>query len=189
MSGSITGDGELKKQMERELRKLLEEDRPLRVLPRHRPDSQLRSRSGHTVPCEKLRQFQQFGHHAIFLIGDYTALIGDPSTRTAAAKSCRPRTFAANEEDLLRQAAESARSEQTEPAAQLRVARQTHVPEIIGLMSKFTVQEMLRRDNFVNGSAGQHDVLLSDRKSLDDACSWERERGRGWHGIVQPRST
>ena len=80
MSGVDYGDAQLKETFEAQLRKLLEEDRPLRVYLGIDPTATSLT-LGHTVPLRKLRQFQQFGHHAIFLIGDYTALIGDPSDK------------------------------------------------------------------------------------------------------------
>ncbi len=61
---------------------LLREGRPLRVklgVDPTAPDIHL----GHTVPLTKLRQFQDLGHQAVLIIGDFTALIGDPSGRSA----------------------------------------------------------------------------------------------------------
>ena len=51
---------------------------------------------GHTVVINKLRQFQDLGHHVIFLIGDYTACIGDPSGRDATRPSVDPKTIKIN---------------------------------------------------------------------------------------------
>ena len=51
---------------------------------------------GHTVVINKLRQFQQLGHEVIFLIGDYTACIGDPSGRDATRPSVEPETIKKN---------------------------------------------------------------------------------------------
>ncbi|MFY8216466.1 MAG: tyrosine--tRNA ligase, partial [Chthoniobacterales bacterium] len=67
---------------EAELTKKLQENRPLRVklgVDPTAPDIHL----GHTVGLTKLRQFQELGHHAILIIGDFTAMIGDPSGRSA----------------------------------------------------------------------------------------------------------
>jgi tyrosyl-tRNA synthetase len=80
MAGVDYGDALLRKQMERELRNLLQQDRPLRVYLGIDPTATSLT-LGHTVPLRKLRQFQQFGHHCIFLIGDYKALFGDPSDK------------------------------------------------------------------------------------------------------------
>ena len=67
---------------EQELRERLASGRPLRVklgVDPTAPDLHL----GHTVVLEKLRQLQELGHHATLIIGDYTALVGDPSGRSA----------------------------------------------------------------------------------------------------------
>ena len=68
---------------ERELQEKLDLGRPLRIkfgVDPIAPDIHL----GHTVPLEKLRQFQELGHHAILLIGDFTATVGDPTGRRTA---------------------------------------------------------------------------------------------------------
>ncbi|MEZ6147631.1 MAG: hypothetical protein R3B91_19835 [Planctomycetaceae bacterium] len=51
---------------------------------RHRPDRS-RCASGHTVPLRKMRQFQELGHQAVIIIGNYTAMVGDPSGRDEAS--------------------------------------------------------------------------------------------------------
>jgi len=68
----------LRDQMAEELRERLKEGRPLRVYLGVDPTSP-NLHVGHFVPLQKLRQFQELGHQAIFLIGDYTAMIGDPT--------------------------------------------------------------------------------------------------------------
>ncbi|HCV00878.1 MAG TPA: tyrosine--tRNA ligase, partial [Dehalococcoidia bacterium] len=80
MSGVDYGDPGLRRAFEAELRYLLEQDRPLRVYLGIDPTATSLT-LGHTVPLRKLRQFQDLGHETIFLIGDTTALIGDPSDK------------------------------------------------------------------------------------------------------------
>lgn len=147
MSGVDYGDGELKKQMERELRTLLEQDRPLRVYLGVDPTATSLT-LGHTVPLRKLRQFQAFGHHAIFLIGDYTALIGDPSDKNKLRPMLTREDIAANEATYFEQAAKLLDPKQTELRHNSEWLSKLSFPDIIALMSKFTVAEMLRRDNF-----------------------------------------
>ncbi|MDA7890978.1 tyrosine--tRNA ligase, partial [Akkermansiaceae bacterium] len=68
---------------EKELDEKLKEGRPLRIkfgVDPTAPDIHL----GHTVPLEKLRQFQEMGHQAVLLIGDFTATVGDPTGRSTA---------------------------------------------------------------------------------------------------------
>ena len=77
---------------EPELIKKLKSNKPLTVkvgLDPTMPDMHL----GHTVVINKLRQFQKLGHNAVFLIGDYTACIGDPSGRDATRPAVDPKTI------------------------------------------------------------------------------------------------
>lgn len=147
MSGVDYGDEYLKKQMERELRGLLQQDRPLRVYLGVDPTATSLT-LGHTVPLRKLRQFQQLGHHAIFLIGDYTALIGDPSDKNKLRPQLSPEDIKANERTYFDQAAKILDPEKTELRHNSEWLGKLQFPDIISLMSKFTVAEMLRRDNF-----------------------------------------
>jgi len=104
MSGVEYGDDRLKLEMERELRTLIALDRPLRVYLGIDPTATSLT-LGHTVPLRKLRQFQQFGHHAIFLIGDYTALIGDPSDKNKLRPTLTQEEIKRNEKSYFDQAA------------------------------------------------------------------------------------
>src|SRR5512143_3426335 len=87
MQGTEYGDEDLKKAMTNELRqRLLEaekENRPLRVYCGYDPTS-TDLHLGHTITMRKLRQFQDLGHEVTFLIGSYTALVGDPSDKNKA---------------------------------------------------------------------------------------------------------
>lgn len=149
MSGVDYGDALLRQQMERELRGLLEQDRPLRVYLGIDPTATSLT-LGHTVPLRKLRQFQQFGHHAIFLIGDYTALIGDPSDKNKLRPMLTSEDIQRNEATYFEQAARILDAPETELRHNSEWLGQLSFPDIISLMSKFTVAEMLRRDNFRN---------------------------------------
>ena len=147
MSGVDYGDAELKRQMERELRSLLAQDRPLKVYLGVDPTATSLT-LGHTVPLRKLRQFQEFGHHAIFLIGDYTALIGDPSDKNKLRPMLTQEDIKANEATYFEQAARILDPGQTELRHNSEWLSKLDFPAIISLMSKFTAAEMLRRDNF-----------------------------------------
>ena len=171
MSGVDYGDAELRRQMERELRGLLEQDRPLRVYLGVDPTATSLT-LGHTVPLRKLRQFQQFGHHAIFLIGDYTALIGDPSDKNKLRPLLTPESIKANEQTYFEQAAKILDPEETELRHNSEWLGKLSFPDIISLMSKFTVAEMLRRDNFrLRFDAGDavylHEFLYSLMQGYD----------------------
>lgn len=83
--GDIGDAGALRKQMTEELREKLRLGRPLRVYLGVDPTS-TDLHVGHFVPLQKLRKFQELGHQVIFLIGDYTATIGDPSGQASERK-------------------------------------------------------------------------------------------------------
>ena len=83
MQGTEYGDPSLEQSMRLELRQLLLEDRPLKVYCGYDPTA-TDLHLGHTITIRKLRQFQDLGHEVTFLIGDYTALIGDPSDKNKA---------------------------------------------------------------------------------------------------------
>src|SRR5512135_236389 len=89
MRGVDFGDAQTRINMEAELRQRLAEalaaDRPLRVYCGFDPTAS-DLHLGHTVPMRKLAQFQELGHEVVFLIGSFTALIGDPSDKTAARR-------------------------------------------------------------------------------------------------------
>ncbi len=147
MSGVDYGDPILRREMQEELEERLAEDRPLRVYLGIDPTATSLT-LGHTVPLRKLRQFQQFGHKAIFLIGDYTALVGDPSDKNKLRPMLTSEDIARNEATYYQQAARILDSDQTELRHNSEWLGDLDLPEIITLMSKFTVAEMLRRDNF-----------------------------------------
>jgi tyrosyl-tRNA synthetase len=147
MSGVDYGDEGLRRQMERELRARLAEGRPLRVYLGIDPTATSLT-LGHTVPLRKLRQFQDFGHHCIFLIGDYTALIGDPSDKNKLRPMLTAEDIKRNEQTYFDQAARILDASRTELRHNSEWLGKLTFPEIISLMSKFTVAEMLRRDNF-----------------------------------------
>ena len=82
MQGTEYGDENVRDTMQKEMRARLiaaeKEGRPLRIYCGYDP-TKADLHLGHTVTMRKLRQFQELGHDVTFLIGDYTALIGDPS--------------------------------------------------------------------------------------------------------------
>src|SRR5438045_922774 len=80
MQGTEYGDESIKAHMAAELRLRLAEGRPLRVYCGYDPTS-TDLHLGHTISMRKLRQFQDLGHDVTFLIGSYTALVGDPSDK------------------------------------------------------------------------------------------------------------
>ena len=151
MRGVEYGDPQTYQNMKKELRARLElsarTGKPLRVYCGYDPTSP-DLHLGHTVTMRKLRQFQDLGHQAIFVIGTYTALIGDPSDKDKA----RPRPTAEQLEENARTYTEQAfkilDAERTEVRYNGEWLSQLNFKDIINLASHFTVQQFLVRDNF-----------------------------------------
>ena len=147
MSGVDYGDAQLKERFTSELRGLIEQDRPLRVYLGIDPTATSLT-LGHTVPLRKLRQFQDFGHDCVFLIGDYTALVGDPSDKNKLRPMLTQEDIEANMGSYFEQAARILDASKTELRRNSEWLGALKFPDVISLMSKFTAAEMLRRDNF-----------------------------------------
>jgi len=151
MQGTEYGDDELKKAMTKELRERLveaqKEGRPLRVYCGFDPrTSDLHL--GHTVPMRKLRQFQQLGHEVIFLIGNYTSLIGDPSDKDKLRPQLTPEDVEQNARTYAQQAYKVLDPEKTVIRHNAEWLSGLSFAELIRLASNFTVQQFLTRENF-----------------------------------------
>lgn len=171
MSGVDYGDPSLHRVFEQELRERLEEDRPLRVYLGVDPTASSLT-LGHTVPLRKLRQFQEFGHHAIFLIGDFTALIGDPSDKNKLRPMLTPEEVKQNEASYFAQAAKFLDPGKTEVRRNSEWLAELKLLDVIRLTSKFTVAEMLRRETFrkrfeANDAIFLHEFLYALMQGYD----------------------
>ena len=147
MSGVEYGDEGLRRAFEGELRELLEQDRPLRIYLGIDPTATSLT-LGHAVPLRKLRQFQDFGHETVFLIGDVTALIGDPSDKNKLRPQIDSETIRANEAAYFTQASKILDESKTVVRHNSEWLGKLDLNDLIALTSKFTVAEMLTRDNF-----------------------------------------
>jgi len=151
MQGTEYGDEDLKKAMTAELRERLllaeKEGRPLRVYcgfdPTH-TDLHL----GHTIPMRKLRQFQDLGHEVTFLIGSYTALVGDPSDKNKARPILTEEQVIANGQTYADQAFRVLDRSKTKVRANGEWLSELNLVDLIRLGQNFTVQQFLARDNF-----------------------------------------
>lgn len=129
------------------LRKSHKENRPLRIkfgADPSRPDLHL----GHTVVINKLRQFQQLGHHVLFLIGDFTAMIGDPSGRNEARPPLSEGEIKANAETYAKQIYKILDRDKTEIVYNSHWFSKFSSADFIRLASQYTVARMLERDDF-----------------------------------------
>lgn len=147
MHGAEFGDEQIKERMAQELRERLAEGRPLRVYCGYDPTSP-DLHLGHTVTMRKLRLFQELGHQAIFVIGTYTALIGDPSDKDKARPRLTLEQIEENARTYVRQAFKILDPERTEVRYNGEWLSKLTYKEIVELASLFTVQQFLARDNF-----------------------------------------
>lgn len=153
MRGTEYGDPAMHKVMEKELRERLieseKEGRPLRVYCGYDPrTSDLHI--GHTVTMRKLRQFQELGHHVIFLVGTYTALIGDPSDKDKLRAQLSQEEAKQNAESYAEQAFRILDREKTEVRYNAEWLSSLTLEDMIYLASNFTLQQFLTRENFRN---------------------------------------
>ncbi|MFP6856792.1 MAG: tyrosine--tRNA ligase, partial [Roseibacillus sp.] len=103
---------------------------------------------GHTVVFEKLRQFQELGHQAVLIIGDFTAAIGDPSGRSATRPPLSRETILANAETYTTQAFKVLDRAKTEVVFNGDWFRKMTFEDVLRLNSRVTMQQMLQRDDF-----------------------------------------
>jgi tyrosyl-tRNA synthetase len=134
---------------EAELRQKLALGRPLRVklgVDPTSPDLHL----GHAIILRKLRQFQDLGHQAVLIIGDFTSMIGDPSGRSATRPQLSREQVAANAETYRAQAFKVLDPARTQLVANGDWFAKMGFEEVIRLNSMVTLQQMLQREDFRN---------------------------------------
>jgi len=127
--------------------------KPLRVklgLDPTAPDLHL----GHTVVLNKMRQFQQMGHTVIFLIGDFTAMIGDPSGRNATRPALTREEIEANAQTYFKQASLLLDPEKTEIRYNSEWGDALGARGMIELAARYTVARMMERDDFTKRFKG-----------------------------------
>ena len=125
----------------------IKKNKPLKVklgLDPTAPDIHL----GHTVVLNKLRQFQDLGHKAMLIIGDYTARIGDPSGRSSLRPKLDPEVINKNAKTYMKQAFKILDPEKTEIVKNSKWLKPLRLEDILNLTSRFTVARMLERDDF-----------------------------------------
>lgn len=146
---------------EKELADKLKESRPLRIklgVDPTAPDIHL----GHTVPLEKLRQFQQLGHQAVLIIGDFTATVGDPTGRSTARPPLTREEVLANAKTYTEQAFKILDREKTEVVFNGEWFRTMTYEEVLKLNARVTMQQMLQREDFKERVAKGQEVRLHE---------------------------
>jgi tyrosyl-tRNA synthetase len=118
---------------------------------------------GHTVPLRKLRQFQELGHQAVLIIGNYTALVGDPSGRDhARAKKLTEEDVERNARDYLEQVGKVIDLARTEVNRNGDWFARMSFAQILHLCGKVTVAQMLTRDDFAKRYAANTPIFLHE---------------------------
>lgn len=147
--------------LESELRSRLQEGRPLRVkagFDPTAPDLHL----GHTVLLNKMRQFQQLGHTVIFLIGDFTGRIGDPSGRNATRPALDDEAVMANAKTYKEQVYKVLDESTTEIRFNAEWFGPMMASDLIRLASRQTLARMLERDDFAKRYKDQQPIALHE---------------------------
>ena len=139
----ITPEADLRRKLERSVKT----GKPLRVKYGIDPTG-IDVHLGHTVPLRKLRLFQELGHQAVLIIGDYTALVGDPSGRDQTRARLTPEQVASNARDYLTQVSKVIDISRTEVTRNGDWFGKFTFLDVLALTSKITVQRMLERDDF-----------------------------------------
>ena len=165
MQGADYGDEQVKKAMAEELKdRLIEaqkENRPLRIYCGYdptAPDLHL----GHTVTMRKLRQFQELGHDVIFLIGDFTTLVGDPSDKDKLRPQLSPEEIARNANTYAEQSYKVLDPEKTIIRNNAEWLSKLSFEDLIRLSANFTVQQFLSRENFANRFSKNDAIYLHE---------------------------
>ena len=165
MQGTEYGDEKLKETMSDELRQRLteaaKEGRPLRVYCGYDPTSK-DLHLGHTITMRKLRQFQELGHEVTFLIGSYTALVGDPSDKNKARPILTLEQVSENAKTYTEQAFRVLDRQKTKVRYNGEWLSELSLVDLIKLGQNFTVQQFLARDNFAKRLEKDEPIYLHE---------------------------
>jgi len=145
--------------VESELLDKLKSGRPLRIkagFDPTAPDLHL----GHTVLLNKLRQFQELGHEAIFLIGDFTGMIGDPTGRSETRRPLTTEEVLKNAETYKKQVFKILDPEKTQVRFNSEWLSKMNVMDMVRLGTMQTVARMLEREDFKKRFENQQDITI-----------------------------
>ena len=146
---------------EEDLVRKLAKGKPLRVkagFDPTAPDLHL----GHTVVLNKMRQLQDLGHHVMFLIGDFTGMIGDPSGRNVTRPPLTPEQIAENAETYKNQVFKVLDESKTEIMFNSTWSEQLGASGMVKLAGTYTVARLLERDDFAKRFATQQPISVHE---------------------------
>jgi tyrosyl-tRNA synthetase len=147
--------------VEEELVRLLESGKKLRLkmgFDPSRPDIHL----GHVVGMRKLRQLQELGHQVVLIVGDWTAQIGDPSGMSQTRSMLSAEEVRANAETYMQQFFKVVDKEKTETRWQSEWFGKFNLADVIRLTSKFTVAQLLAREDFNNRYSAGRPIAITE---------------------------
>lgn len=158
----------------KKLEKSIETGKPLNIklgCDPTRPDLHL----GHSVVLRKLAQFQELGHQAILIIGDFTALIGDPSGRNTTRPPLTEAEIKENAKSYFEQAYKILDKDKTKIVYNSEWLGKMNFADVIKLASKYTVARMLERDDFTNRfksgvPISMHEILYPLAQAMDSVA-------------------
>lgn len=158
----------------KKLEKSIKENKPLNIklgCDPTRPDLHL----GHSVVLRKLAQFQQLGHTAILIIGDFTGMIGDPSGRNSSRPPLSFEEARENGKTYFEQASKILDKEKTKIVYNSEWLGKMSFADVIKLASKYTIARMLERDDFTkrykNGiPISIHEILYPLAQAMDSVA-------------------
>ena len=166
----IIPEGELVRKIE----KSIQQDTPLNIklgCDPSRPDLHL----GHSVVLRKLRQFQDLGHQAILIVGDFTGMIGDPSGRSKTRPSLSIEETRLNGQSYFDQATKILSASRVKMVYNSEWLAQMSFADVIRLASKYTVARMLERDDFTirykaSEAISVHEFLYPLAQAMDSVA-------------------
>lgn len=147
--------------IEQELVEKLKKGQPLRVkagFDPTAPDLHL----GHTVLLNKLRQFQDLGHHVLFLIGDFTGMIGDPTGKSVTRPPLTEAQVQENAQSYATQVFKILKPEQTEVVFNSTWLNQLGAAGMLKLAASYTVARMLERDDFTKRYKANQPIAIHE---------------------------
>ena len=147
--------------LEDDLRRKLARGQPLRIKAGFDPTAR-DLHLGHTVVLNKMRQLQVLGHHVMFLIGDFTGMIGDPSGRNITRPPLTPEQIADNAATYKAQVFKVLDPTRTEVLFNSAWCSQLGAAGVVKLAGTYTVARMLERDDFANRFAERRPISIHE---------------------------
>ncbi|WP_339061424.1 tyrosine--tRNA ligase [Tepidibacillus marianensis] len=148
-------------EFKQKIAKAIQEQKPLKVklgLDPSAPDIHI----GHTVPLQKLRQFQDLGHIVQVVIGDFTGQIGDPTGKSETRKQLTPEQVKENAETYVQQLFKILDSQKTEVSYNSSWLAPLNFADVVNLAAKITVARMLERDDFEKRFRGSQPISVHE---------------------------